>query len=197
MQKKRKQNLKSVRNKRRMRQLGLVEPITKADNFAAIQKQWYSKLAKTGFKDLEWVDHSTGRGQNSDYLRGSLAAGKPYHAGRALYYQLATNYYAHCARLKGYNRFIWGLHANGATYEDIIAQVKQKYKRKTTIYTLYYQIQELARKCWNWNNEAQEGLFVKRSEDKIANEVLADFGLTEYNWIVDHQYAAEMRKAIK
>lgn len=162
--------------------------------FAKLQKQWYAKLAKEGFKDIEWVDHSTGTGHDSGYLKGSLISGKAYHPGRDLYYQLASNYLQHCKNLKNrpYHKFIWKLHAEGMTYDEIELHVKKRYKNSVSKYTLYYQIRELARLCYRWNTQNKEGLLRKRAEDKAAIEEkgLEEFYNQEYNWIINREFAA-------
>ena len=184
----------SARAAKQLKKIGGAIPAPKVSEreFAAIQKEWYGKLADDGFKDLEWVDHSTGKGQNSDFLKGSFAAGKRYHAGRDLHYRLATNYLAHCKSLRGYNRFIWAMHADGRTYQEIRTAVKRKYKRKVSIYTLYYELQRLNKNCVNWNKRYPEGLLVKWQEDAALREesIVAEF-LLEYDWMLNPAYGRE------
>lgn len=192
---KRKSSPFSYRSSRKLKQAGLPEPdpgLTQAQ-FAKLQKHWYAKAADgpNGFKDIEWTNHRTGEGQDSNYLRGSLAGGKTYHPGRALYYQLASNYLVHCSNLKNrpYDRFIWQHHADGCTYDELLKLIKQKYGKVCSKYTLYYQIKELAKKCYAWNATNPEGLLVKRREDKVALEDrgLEEFYADEYNWMLSKE----------
>jgi hypothetical protein len=182
---------------KKIRKANLPEPAlgTSKQQFAKLQKQWYAKLAKEGFKDLEWVDHNTGTGHDSGYLRGSLISGKAYHPGRELYYQLATNYLIHCTNLKNYpmDKFIWKLHAGGATYDEIEAEVAKKYKDSISKYTIYYRIKRLAKLCYRWNAKHPEGLLRKRAEDKaiIEQKGLEDFYAEEYNWMINKEFAAK------
>lgn len=186
-------NPNSVRGSRQLKQAGLVKPVsaTEKQNFAKLQKKWYAKLSQDGFKDLEWVDHSTGRGQDSSYLRGSIASGKAFHAGRALYYQLASNYLLHCSSLRGVQKFMWNLHASGQTYHDIVKALRQKRKLKVSVYTVFYQLQELAKKCYMWNSTHTEGLLTKRAEDrrKIDESIISEFMAEEYDWIINKAFA--------
>jgi hypothetical protein len=190
---KRKTNPFSQRSLSRIKQAGLPtpDPNLSKTQFAKLQKQWYSKAAESGFEDIEWVNHATGAGHDSGFLKGSLAGGKAYHPGRALYYQLATNYLVHCQNLqnKPYNKFIWKLHAEGATYDELLKQVRKKFGNAPSKYTLYYQIKELAQRCYIWNATNPEGLIVKRKEDKNALEDrgLEDFYADEYNWILSKE----------
>lgn len=165
------------------------DPNLSQSQFARLQKQWYAKLAKEGFDDIEWVDHTTGRGHDSAFMKGGGA--KTYHAGRELYFQLATNYLMHCKNLlkKPYHRFIWRLHSEGLTYEEIESQVAQRYKNPVSKFTIYYQLKELAQLCYVWNATDPDGLLVKRAEDKanIEQKNLEDFYAVEYNWIISGQ----------
>lgn len=190
-----KANPLSQRSLKKLKQAGLPEPdpgLTKAQ-FAKLQKHWYSKANSDpeGFQDIEWVNHKTGEGHDSAYLKGSLNGGKPYHPGRALYFQLASNYLVHCRNLRNrpYDKFIWQLHADGQTYDDILKQIKKQFNRCPSKYTLYYEIKEIAKRCYVWNSTHPEGLLVKRKEDKIALEEkgLEEFYLDEYNWILSKE----------
>jgi hypothetical protein len=187
----------SQRSLKKISDAGLPSPDlgTTQAQFAKLQRQWYAKLAKEGFDDIEWVDHRTGKGHDSGFLKGSLISGKAYHPGRELYYQLATNYLIHCANLRNrpYERFIWKLHAGGATYDEIESAVATKYHKTVSKYTIYYQIKDLAKLCYKWNARHREGLLRKRAEDKAAIEEkgLEDFYAEEYNWMINREFAAK------
>lgn len=171
-----------------MAQLGLVEPLSGRESQRDLQKKWYAKLASSGFKDLEWVDHKTGLGHNSPYLKGSLASGKPYHAGRDLYYSMATNYLMHAkGKLRGHDRLIWKMHAEGETYEGIRERLGAEGYDVPSLYTLFYDIQRIAAKCHKFNLEDPEGLVVKRAEDREALEALDVEGVltNDYDWITN------------
>lgn len=184
---------------KKINKAGLPQPTTKPTKaqFAKLQKQWYDKLAKEGFEDIEWVNHSTGIGHDSGFLRGSLVGGKAYHPGRDLYYQLATNYLMHCKSLRNrpYHKFLWKLHSEGQTYDEIEVAIAKKYERVSK-YTLYYQIKELAKLCYKWNATHPEGLLVKRAEDKalLEQKGLEEFYATEYNWMINREFAARENK---
>lgn len=70
----------------------------KSKKFRELQKKWYDKLKKDGFEDIEWVDHKTGVGQNSSFLKNSLSTRKKACEGgfasskRFQYYRLASNF---------------------------------------------------------------------------------------------------------
>lgn len=177
------------------------EPKLSSAQFAKLQKQWYAKLANEGFEDIEWVDHSTGKGHNSGFLKNSMISGRAYHAGRDLYYQLASNYLLHGQALsrRPYYKFIWKLHSEGRTYQEIADAVKRKYKNAPRISKIFYQIKHLAKLCYKWNSVHPEGLLRKRQEDKVALEEsgLAEFYGNEYNWIINEQFALQESKNAK
>lgn len=193
----------SKRMLKKVQKAGLPEPDqgTTPAQFAKLQKQWYAKLRDDGFEDIEWVDHSTGRGHDSGYLKGSLVAGKAFHPGRDLYYQLASNYLQHCygLRKKPYERLIWKLHSEGKTYDEVLQVVTSKYKNPPSKFTLYYQLKHLAKLCYRWNAQNPEGLLVKRKEDKQLQEesALAEFYNIEYNWLCNEQFAAQEKMFAK
>lgn len=187
----------------RVRKAGLPEPqpqLSKAQ-FAKLQKQWYAKLASEDFKDIEWVNHSTGTGHDSGFLRGSMGGGKAYHPGRDLYFQLASNYLVHCKKLRQrpYDRLLWKLHSEGLTYDEVHEQMSKRYSSMCSKFTMYYQIQNIAKLCYKWNLRHPEGLLRKRAEDELARAqtVLNEFAQDEYNWLLNKQYAAEERRGRK
>lgn len=197
MTKKRRKNPLSPNMARQLKKAKLPQPVQQmsAAQYAKLQKKWYAILADDGFEDIEWVDHKTGKGHNSGFLKGSLISGKIYHPGRDLYFQLASNYLLHCKALKEkpYERFIWKHHANGLTYAEVQKEVKDKYGKAQSMYTIYYQLRDLAKLCYKWNQTHPEGLLVKRAEDKkiIDESGVAEFYKIEYNWLQNEQFAAQ------
>lgn len=173
--------------------LPLPKPAISNKEFISLQKEWYDKLAQDGFKDIEWVDHKTGKGHNSNFLRGSMQGGKRYHAGRDLYFRMATNYLYNCKSsiFYGYRKFIWRMHAEGATYQEIVTALKEEKDLDVSIYTVFSDIQHIAKFCIKWNKNAPEGLMVKWEEDRKAaqDSVLEDFMKEEYNWMLNPNYA--------
>ena len=91
------------------------------------------------------------------------------------------------------DKFIWKLHAGGATYDEIEAEVAKKYKDSISKYTIYYRIKRLAKLCYRSNAKHPEGLLRKRAEDKaiIEQKGLEDFYAEEYNWMINKEFAAK------
>lgn len=173
----------------KIKKAGLVVPQPKltAAEFAKLQQQWYAKAQSSGFKDIEWVDHSTGKGHNTPHLKGSLHMGKAYHSGRELYFDMANAYLLHCTSLHNYYRFIWKLHCEGKTYDFIWKQVKKHYNSAPSKYTIFYDIQKIAKKCYRWNKRSENGVLKKREDDKIAKSVIDEMLGLEYNWILGNE----------
>jgi hypothetical protein len=148
--------------KKKLRAAGLPIPAaTKTDpsKFTKLQKKWYDKLAKMGFKDIEWVDHKTGLGQNSDHLRGSMAKGKPWSPSRAQFFRLLQNYLTHYQfKSRRMDAYILARLNEGKTYREIHAGCRQKYKLRKSLYWLYYHIQKLSNDMLAWNKSHANGM---------------------------------------
>jgi hypothetical protein len=126
--------------------------------FADLQAAWYQKLADSGFKDIEWTDHKTGYGQNSYVKPENRRVLKPEtFTAKQYYYAMADAYLAHNTRLKGVDRFLFKMHADGATYQEISDAHTIKYNRYMSIYTVYYRIKSIAEKCAAWNKTSKHG----------------------------------------
>lgn len=80
----------------------------------ALQKQWYKKLAQTGFKDIE-----DGNG-NLRNLSTKLTRVDPAHAAMTQEYYEAARALMHTNYLKDIKtKIVWGQHAEGNTIESI------------------------------------------------------------------------------
>lgn len=146
--------------------------------FTALQKKWYDKLEASGFEDIEWVDHTTGRGQDSDYLRGSAAKGRVWSPERAQFYRLLQNYVTHYQfKTRRLDRYIMTRLNEGQTYRQILEGAKKKFKFKKSLYWLYYKIQDLVKDMVIWNKQHKLGLLNPANADSWADDMLlADFG---------------------
>ena len=82
--------------------------------FKALQKQWYKKLAQTGFRDIE-----DGNG-NLRNLSTKLTSVDPGHAGMTQEYYEAARALMHTNYLKDIKtKIVWGQHSEGSTIESI------------------------------------------------------------------------------
>ena len=65
--------------------------------FANLQKEWYDKLSESGFEDIEWVDHKTGIGHGSTWLKTQTSHNRAitYNPDTEEYFRLARSFYQH------------------------------------------------------------------------------------------------------
>jgi hypothetical protein len=147
-----------------------IKPGSKA--YTQLKNKWYSKLTQAGFEDLEWHDKSTGKGQNSDYLRGSAAKGRTWAPERAQFYRLLQNYLTHYQFGSMQDRYVMHRLNDGDTYRDILANCKAKYGLKRSLYWFYYYVQDLVKKMVQWNADHKEGLLNPANADSWADDAL-------------------------
>jgi hypothetical protein len=149
--------------------------------FVKLQAEWYGKLKAEGFEDIEWMDKKTGLGQNSDYLKGSLAKGKTWAPERAQFFRLLQNYVTHYHfNERKLDRFIMSRLNDGWTYRAIHVAAKKKYKLRKSLYWVFYRVKELVVHMVQWNREHKHGLLNPANADSWATDaLLADFGKFE------------------
>ena len=125
---------------------------SKQVDLQALQKQWYAKLADEGFEDIEWT-----KGNNSPYLKTALNTKDPFHfVAKQEYYNMAESYLHNRMELRGRERFIWKLHSEGATYEEITNAYNRRYKNHKSVYTIYYDVQKILERCKAWHTKQQQ-----------------------------------------
>jgi hypothetical protein len=167
--------------KKKLREAGLPSPAaTKigTPKFTALQKKWYAKLQENGFKDIEWVDHTTGKGQDSDYLKGSLAKGKPWSPDRAQFFRLLQNYLTHYQfKYRRMDYYILARLNEGWTYRRIHEGCQKKYRLKKSLYWLYYHIQGLSQAMLVWNKTHTHGMLNASSARESLNDINLANGL--------------------
>lgn len=120
-----------------------------------LQKIWYKKLADEGFEDIEWG------GPETRFLTWTPKPDSAEDlASKQTYYRLCERYLLNYKSLRGKERFIWKMHSQGATYDEILLAYNKVYKPKVSVYTIYYRVQEIFKKAKKWNETADAGIFV-------------------------------------
>ncbi len=159
---------------KRMRELGLVPPMTAkvAATFKATQKKLYTKLKKGGFNDLEWTDHNTGRGQNTDYLKQSASMARLWRPEKAQFFRLLRNYATHGQFKTKRDKAAVELLAEGISFRRILKHLKSYYKYSKSLYTLFYELQDLLKDCHVFNVSHPEGLLNLANADSWADDAL-------------------------
>jgi len=137
----------------------------KPAEFIELQKKWYNKLKASGFEDIEWVDHSTGKGQNSDYLkRPDQMRIRAFTHDKQMYYSLCSNYLAHVKIKNTEHRFVFNKHAEGLAYRKIMKLFKARFKKYVSIFYIHYHIHKFKKLMFEWNKTNSEGLLSKEQE---------------------------------
>lgn len=95
-----------------------------------LQQEWYARLKREGFHDIETVLPD---GSSSPLLKPSPGAqGRRYRAlemeTRQDYYTLAGQYYWANKWLKEREKEVWKLHSEGLSYRKIIKALRPTYK---------------------------------------------------------------------
>jgi hypothetical protein len=153
----------------------------KSREFRELQKEWYDKLADDGFEDIEWIDHKTGKGQNSRFLKNSshhcqlsnkiLSAETLSSSKRFKYYRIASHFLHNynkfndlddCAASKRYqlSKTLWEMHTDGATYRKISRSLRELTgeSKLYSVYWVYYRIRKLQKIMIDWNGNDPKGL---------------------------------------
>lgn len=141
---------------KRMAELGLVAPAPK-QNLKQLQAKWYGKLAQEGFDDIEWSDPSTGRGQDSRYLKRSRIDLDRYEA-MELFSRMAGIYANHATFELKWDREIWERFAEGLQYRTILKQLRALGMRKS-LYWIWARINVHLELLKPWHSTHPEGLY--------------------------------------
>lgn len=100
-----------------------------SDAFKRLKAQWYSKLAKSGFEDIE-------RNENelilwhSEYFLGDRRHATAVVEGKINYYRIAGQFLHDHAFNNAHEKEMWRLHAEGKSIRDIMKVLKKFSKRK-------------------------------------------------------------------
>lgn len=128
--------------------------------FRALRDQWYAKLEKKDFRDVEHTlasaDDSTRYMQN-----GSLSAiAKRYNPETLHYYRRWSAYLAHCKHnIKSkQEQKVLQLYSDGESYRDISYALKPQYKEGVSIYSIHHVIMKWLPVVVRWNKVSQHGL---------------------------------------
>lgn len=160
---------------RALKAAGLPPPADIARNseaYTKLQNEWYAKLAQDGFEDLEWLDKRTGKGHNSDHLRGSASRGRTWAPERAQFYRLLQNFLTHYQFRNMQERYVLHQLNDGQTYRKILAGCRAKYGLKHSLFWFYYYVQDLVAKMVKWNQVHAEGLLNPANADRWADDAL-------------------------
>lgn len=100
-------------------------------SFKKLQKKWYDKLKKEGFKDIEQSDGNLKEWASSRLLTpGHMPSRTLWNDSVEQYFRLAgffLNDYEFKSELE---KYIWSLHCDGRSIKDIVKVITSKKKRE-------------------------------------------------------------------
>lgn len=132
--------------------------------FIKLQNEWYDKLTKNGFRDLEWLDKKTGQGHSTPFLKDSLSVFKHlYDAEVQNHFENCRAYLAHGKFPTRLHKFIWKLYCDGVSYRKMLPKIKaRRFKKQPSIFWISVEINKLrlsmARFILEQPDEASEDL---------------------------------------
>jgi hypothetical protein len=117
-----------------------------SDDFRNLERQWYNKLKKEGFDDIEYrlVGQERGNGflkRNDAKLKQAIS----YGPGRQEYYQVFSQYIHHspiCLAEPKWVQFVLLQHVNAVGVRTIENLVLEKFKIKKNYVVIYKTIQK-------------------------------------------------------
>ncbi len=97
-------------------------------NFLKLKDQWYKKLAKSGFEDIENTSLPDPDLKHCDVIRFNKVTPDAY--------ETRTKYFSNCRDLLNTYKFetklhkrIWELHSEGLSLREIETVIKKRYKK--------------------------------------------------------------------
>lgn len=133
--------------------------------FIRLQNKWYKKLKDEGFKDIEWLDSSTGLGHDTPYLAGSVSKASvslnemhDLQASQASkdqqnYYRICSNYAVYGTFPSKTHRKIFEYHASGLSYRKIARIMTSKHRQPMSYFKVFYIVKALKEEMFRWNND--------------------------------------------
>lgn len=166
-------------SRQRLNKLGLSrilsDPKARAE-FGKLQAKWYSKLSNFGFHDLEWLDKSSGMGQNTPFLSKSSASdwqvlNNSNNIGKLDYFRMAQCYLEHASFESTKEKRIWRLHCQGLSCREIERKLKSLgVSHGTSRTTVSNVLQKLRPHMILFNQVNPNGLhYTDESESDLSN----------------------------
>lgn len=143
--------------------------------FSKLQKEWYEKLKRSGFDDLEWTDHKSGEGHNSSFLRNSrTGVNARLDLNKELYYTMCRNWLTHAGPKKKIDRIMFEMHAEGKGYRDIVAKVRGWLPKRSSHTSVFMRMKPLIAEMLRWNEADERGVIKSREAQDFEIELYAN-----------------------
>lgn len=142
------------------RQPKKADPKLGSPEFYKLQQAWYKKAAETGFKDIESINPDSGNPYKYLNTQSNSRLTADKIAERQHYYRRWSNFLVHNPRFS--NRQIdldmAHLWADGATWAEIKRQLKPKYSKGLSDWSINKFLREMDARVKRWNKVHREGL---------------------------------------
>lgn len=142
-----------------------------------LQKQWYSKLKREGFKDIEWTEGHSINGVDSPYLKDTaFKYKKKFNEHTAEHYRLMRNFSSNYTFKSKMDAFIFELYCEGCPFREIVHKVyragwnqrrpgppkpgKTTHISKISLFTLHHILKKYIKLAYEWNKTDPEGLLL-------------------------------------
>ncbi len=133
----------------------------RSKEFKQAQKKWYDKLKKEGFEDIEWINHETGYGQNTPWIKNykKTVNEKKMHEH--------NDYYSKCSYFLHYGKFksrlhkkIWEFYCEGLSYRNMVKRLKKenRFKYIPSIFWISIHLNQMINECafFHFKEESNE-----------------------------------------
>lgn len=140
----------------------------RSNKLTELTAEWYQRLKREGFQDIEWYDEYTGYGQNSDFLKqDSRQSAQSFKPETLEYYRIITNFTTHYKFKSRKHAFIMQKYAEGMPYRKILTAtrlecydwvIKRNGRPRLSLFTLHGMIHKYIKLAYEWNKTDPEGL---------------------------------------
>lgn len=143
-----------------------------------LQQQWYDKLRRSGFSDLERTDKFSDTGVSRAAIRQpSDELGKKYSPTTEYFYDLARMWLEH-TQLRTRDHYLWSLYCEGVTYRQICKRMRRRFayrkdRGKRWRFTLHWvclRLKLLRSDMFNWHYHDPAGLLNPNQESVQIGE---------------------------
>lgn len=125
--------------------------------FIKLQKEWYKKLADSGFKDIEEFDEVRGSAAISFLKRSCKDLAKKYNDTTFFYYQLCRDFLSHGFFLSKIDHKIWQLHSEGVSIREILKELQQDSTLNFphSIFWIFTRLNKLKKDMYLWQSSQE------------------------------------------
>jgi len=124
--------------------------------FKRLQKEWYNKLAASGFEDAELFNETFGNADRCYLKRPSFKWALKWDPVIFEHFRIARNFLAHGAFSSILDKRIWELYAEGLSIRQIAAQLSSE-GHTTSAFPVFTRLKLLKVQMYLFNKKHEEG----------------------------------------